>query len=137
MVNGNALIKTSSDTNVSAAVQLAIWLIEYGNTFAYKNVSSAVMDSRSSVLEGYVKSGGQWVLPELYGDAAFLEREAEFGISYQRCRHLWCHFQELCHFLPAVWLVSVYFVGAKSERMPFPRTPLDQASRLKHKFGHL
>jgi len=62
MVNGNALIKTSPDTNVSAAVQLAIWLVEYGNSFQYTNVSSAVTALALS-FEDFVKPGGQWYCP--------------------------------------------------------------------------
>jgi len=62
MVNGNALIKTSSDTNVSAALQLAIWLTEYGNTFAYTNVSSAVK-TLAATFQSYVQQGGQWYCP--------------------------------------------------------------------------
>jgi hypothetical protein len=61
MVNGNALIQTSPDPNVSAAVQLAIWRIEYGNSFAYTNVSPAIT-ALALMLEGYVK-GGQWDCP--------------------------------------------------------------------------
>jgi hypothetical protein len=62
MVNGNALIKTSSDTNVSAAVQLAIWLVEYGSSFKFTNVSSAVQ-TLAALFEDYVKPGGQWYCP--------------------------------------------------------------------------
>jgi len=62
MVNGNALIKTSSDTNVSAAVQLAIWLVEYGSSFKFTNVSSAVT-TLAALFEDYVKPGGQWYCP--------------------------------------------------------------------------
>ena len=62
MVNGNALIKTSSDTNVSAAIQLAIWLTEYGNTFASNNVSLAV-STLAALFQGYVQVGGQWYCP--------------------------------------------------------------------------
>ena len=62
MVNGNTFIKTSSDTNVSAAIQLAIWRTEYGNTFAYQNVSSAV-STLAALFQSYVQVGGQWYCP--------------------------------------------------------------------------
>jgi hypothetical protein len=40
MLNGDAIINSS--TNVSAAIQLAIWEVEYGSTFTYSGLSSAV-----------------------------------------------------------------------------------------------
>ena len=40
MVHGSALIDTNTD--VSAATQLAIWKLEYGDSFTYSGISSAV-----------------------------------------------------------------------------------------------
>ena len=59
MVHGTALINT--DTNVSAATQLAIWMVEYGNGFTYSGVASAV----ETLAQQYVAKvmGGDWDCP--------------------------------------------------------------------------
>ena len=79
MVNGNALIKTSSDTNVSAAIQLAIWLTEYGNNFRVQECFVSSLDSRSSVPE-LCPGWGTMVLPELHSHAAYFEWGSELGL---------------------------------------------------------
>ena len=60
MVHGTALI--NSDKKVSAATQLAIWMVEYGNTFTYSGVSSTVT-TLAQQYESNVMAGGQWVCP--------------------------------------------------------------------------
>jgi hypothetical protein len=57
MVNGNALINTATD--VSAAIQLAIWQTEYGGSFTYSGVSSAVTNLANAYLAN-VGTGGIW-----------------------------------------------------------------------------
>ena len=60
MLHGNALINTN--TNVSAATQIAIWMVEYGNSFTYSGVSSAVT-TLAQQYENNVMAGGQWYCP--------------------------------------------------------------------------
>lgn len=60
MLKGNAFI--NSNTNASAAAQLAIWLVEYGNSFTYSGVSSAVTTLAHQYITN-VMVGGQWYCP--------------------------------------------------------------------------
>jgi len=57
MLNG-----LSSDTNSSAATQLAIWMLEYGSEFSYSGVSSAVT-TLALTYESNVMPGGEWYCP--------------------------------------------------------------------------
>ena len=57
MLNG-----LSSDTNSSAATQLAIWMLEYGSEFSYSGVSSAVT-ALALTYESNVMPGGEWYCP--------------------------------------------------------------------------
>ena len=57
MLNG-----LSSDTNSSAATQLAIWMLEYGSEFNYSGVSSAVT-ALALTYESNVMPGGEWYCP--------------------------------------------------------------------------
>jgi len=57
MLNG-----LSSDTNSSAATQLAIWMLEYGSEFSYSGVSSAVT-ALALTYESNVMPGGNWYCP--------------------------------------------------------------------------
>jgi len=57
MANGSALINTS--TNVSAAIQLAIWQTEYGSSFTFSGLSSAVSNLANTYLAN-VAAGGIW-----------------------------------------------------------------------------
>lgn len=61
MANGNALIKLNAGTDVSAAIQLAIWQTEYGASFSYApgSVSSGVLDLVTTYLAD-VATGGAW-----------------------------------------------------------------------------
>ena len=52
----------SSDTNSSAATQLAIWMLEYGSEFSYSGVSSAVT-ALALTYESNVMPGGEWYCP--------------------------------------------------------------------------
>ena len=52
----------SSDTNSSAATQLAIWMLEYGSEFSYSDVSSAVT-ALALTYESNVMPGGKWDCP--------------------------------------------------------------------------
>jgi hypothetical protein len=56
MLNGDAIINSS--TNVSAAIQLAIWKIEYGNTFTSSGLSSAVTTLANTYISDV--NGGSW-----------------------------------------------------------------------------
>ena len=58
MVHGTALINT--DTNVSAATQLAIWMVEYGIGFTYSGVASAV---ETLALQYVAKLTTEWDCP--------------------------------------------------------------------------
>lgn len=76
MVNGVALINTN--TNVSAATQLAIWMIEYGNTFSYSGVSSTV----TALAQQYVTNvgvGGLWFCPGCTVTLLSLARDQNLG----------------------------------------------------------
>ena len=57
MMHGTALI--NSDTNVSAATVLAIWMVEYGNSLTYSGISPAVTALAQSFVAN-VLPGGQW-----------------------------------------------------------------------------
>ena len=57
MLNG-----LSSDTNSSAATQLAIWMLEYGSEFSYSGVSSTVT-ALAVTYESDVMLGGEWYCP--------------------------------------------------------------------------
>jgi hypothetical protein len=57
MLNGTALINGSTD--VSAATQLAIFMVEYGANFTYSGISPAVT-SLAQEYESNVMSGGPW-----------------------------------------------------------------------------
>lgn len=57
MVNGGALV--GSATDVSAAVQLAIWRTEYGAGFTYSGLSAAVTNLANLYLAN-VANGGIW-----------------------------------------------------------------------------
>jgi len=57
MLNG-----LSSDTDSSAATQLAIWMLEYGSEFSYSGVSSAVT-ALALTYESNVMPGGNWYCP--------------------------------------------------------------------------
>jgi hypothetical protein len=57
MLNG-----LSSDTNSSAATQLAIWMLEYGSNFSYSGVSS-VVTALALTYENNVMPGGKWYCP--------------------------------------------------------------------------
>jgi len=57
MLNG-----LSSDTDSSAATQLAIWMLEYGSEFSYSGVSSAVT-ALALTYESNVMPGGEWYCP--------------------------------------------------------------------------
>jgi hypothetical protein len=60
IANGDAIINTSHD--VSAAIQLAIWEIEYGNSFTYTGVDSGV----TNLANMYVANveAGSWNTPD-------------------------------------------------------------------------
>lgn len=60
MVNGNALINSSTD--VSAAIQLAIWRTEYGASFTYNGLSASVTSLANTYLAN-VATGGIWSGP--------------------------------------------------------------------------
>ena len=60
MVNGTARINTN--TNVSAATQLAIWMVEYGSAFTYSGVASAVTTLAQQYVMN-VATGGIWNCP--------------------------------------------------------------------------
>ncbi len=60
MAHGQAIINTTYDA--SAAIQLAIWETEYGNSFTYSGVSSDVSSLANTYL-GYVETG-IWDTPD-------------------------------------------------------------------------
>jgi hypothetical protein len=57
MMHGNALI--NSNTDVSAATQLAIWTVEYGNAFKFSGASSTLAALAQQFVSN-VMVGGQW-----------------------------------------------------------------------------
>ncbi len=80
MVNGSALI--GSDTNVSAATQLAIWKLEYGASFTYSGVSAAV----GSLAQQYVtnvSAGGVWDCPTCTVTLLSLNGDQNLGYGSQ------------------------------------------------------
>ena len=60
MLKGNSLVNTG--TNVSAATQLAIWIVEYGASFTFSGVSSSVKTLAQQYVSN-VSAGGIWDCP--------------------------------------------------------------------------
>jgi len=60
MLHGNALIATSSNTDLSAANQLAIWLVEYGSAFQYTGVTTSVTNLALTLISFVDSPSGQW-----------------------------------------------------------------------------
>ena len=80
MVHGTALINTN--TNVSAATQLAIWMVEYGNSFTYSGVAAAVTTLAQQYVANVV-AGGQWDCPTCTVTLLSLEGDQNLGYGFQ------------------------------------------------------
>ena len=75
MVNG-----MSSNSNSSAATQLAIWMLEYGSNFNYSGVSSTVI-SLALDYESNVKPGGKWYCPNCTVTLLSLQGDQTLGFG--------------------------------------------------------
>lgn len=59
VVNGDAIVKANGTADESAAIQIAIWKVEYGSDFAYHPINSNVT-SLVATYVGNVGSGHPW-----------------------------------------------------------------------------
>jgi PEP-CTERM motif-containing protein len=75
MVNG-----MSSNSNSSAATQLAIWMLEYGSNFNYNGVSSTVV-SLALDYESNVRPGGKWYCPNCTVTLLSLQGDQTLGFG--------------------------------------------------------
>jgi hypothetical protein len=78
MVQGTASINSSTD--VSAAIQLAIWKLEYGASFSYSGASSSV-EGLADQYESNVMPGGQWFCPDCTVTLFSLDGDQNLGMG--------------------------------------------------------
>ncbi len=80
MVHGTALI--NSNTDVSTATQIAIFMVEYGGSFTYSGISSAVT-VLAQQYESNVMPGGQWFCANCAVTLFSLEGDQNLGSGSQ------------------------------------------------------
>ncbi len=78
MLKGNSLIGTG--TNVSAATQLAIWMVEYGASLTFSGVSTSVKNLAKQYVDN-VSAGGIWECPTCTVTLLSLNGDQNLGVG--------------------------------------------------------